>query len=440
MIQTERPEHRGSLAIICLLGSLPAFTSLKLGSLQPEDLVLLFLMGLCIAQSLYSGFSFNFRSNLGRLSFSYSLLVASLFLLAILDLRLKFYPLDNASLLKQPAVLPFIRLLQFASMIYGFFWLIRAFLRRKELLVLAMNVYWRIGIVSCWYAILSYLGIRAFHLPAVSPTVFGAYSSDGSLSSLRACGFFNEGGPFGLYLVSVFVLGLLRRYMTKRHLGAGNTVVLLLAFFLSASKAGLLAAAFLALYSGISAASVRRRVYYLMLSASVLVSAAIWMDLGNHLLSYVVSFQNVELNVDLVGDDPNVVLGRIAALYIVPKMIAAHPITGIGIGNYPLVRNDPDFLGFLPTITDLEDQPGLGFPGIAAEFGIPAALWLVVLLFHPYWVSRKKASIVGIAALFQPLAHAFSVQLTFFYPWFVSACALATCLDERKHETKAGNP
>ena len=120
MIQTERPDHWGSLAIICLLGSLPAFTSLKLGSLQPEDFVLLLLLGFCIAKLLYSGLAFNFHSNLGRLSFSYSLLVVSLLLLAILDLRMKFYPLDNASLLKQPAVLPFVRLLQFTSMICGF--------------------------------------------------------------------------------------------------------------------------------------------------------------------------------------------------------------------------------------------------------------------------------------------------------------------------------
>jgi hypothetical protein len=437
MIQTERPDHRGSLAIICLLGSLPAFTSLKLGSLQPEDFVLLLLLGFCIAKLLYSGLAFNFHSNLGRLSFSYSLLVVSLLLFAILDLRMKFYPLDNASLLKQPAVLPFVRLLQFTSMICGFLWLTKVFLRRQEFLVLAMNVYWRIGIVSSWYAILSYLAIRVFHFSAAPESIFGAYSSE---TSLRARGFFNEGGPFGLYLVSVLVLGLLRRYRTKRRLGVANTVVIFLAFLLSGSKAGLLAAALLALYSGISAASVRRRVYYLMLSASVLVSVAIWMDLGNHLLAYVVGFQTLEQNVDLVGDDPNVVLGRIAALYIVPKMIVAHPVTGIGIGNYPLVRNDPDYLGFLPTITDLEDQPGLGFPGIAAEFGIPATLWLVVLLLRPYWMSRKKASVVGIAALFQPLAHAFSVQLTFFYPWFVSACALATCIDGGKHETKAGNP
>jgi hypothetical protein len=106
-------------------------------------------------------------------------------------------------------------------------------------------------------------------------------------------------------------------------------------------------------------------------------------------------------------------------------MIASHPMTGIGIGNYSLMRNDPHYLGSLPTITDAEDLPAIGIPGIAAEMGIPTTIWLLILLFKPYWVCRKKASIIGVAAIFQPIAHFFGVQLTFFYPWFVSACALA---------------
>jgi hypothetical protein len=121
----------------------------------------------------------------------------------------------------------------------------------------------------------------------------------------------------------------------------------------------------------------------------------------------------------------NLVAGRVSALYIVPKMISAHPVTGIGLGNYPLMRNDPHYLGVLPAIPEVEDVGGIGIPGIAAEIGIPATLWLLILLFMPYQVCRKSASILAVAAAFQPLAHTFAVQLTFFYPWFVSACALA---------------
>jgi len=432
MIHREHLQARsysGVWTIICLLAALPAFTNVKLGSLQPEDFVLLVLVGICIADFLYSGLSFRLLPELKDLSKSYGLLVVSLFLLTILDLRMKFYPLENASLLKQPLILPFIRLLQFASMLYGFLWLTRVFITKKGLLAQAMNVYWRIGIMSSLYATLSCFAVKALHVTPSPDSIFGAYLPDGQM---RARGFFVEGGPFGLYLVSVLVVGLLRRYMTGRRLGMGNMVILFVAFFLSGSKAGFLAGTLLTIYSGISAASFHRKVLYLLLVTSILAGAAVWMNLGDSLLGYATSIQNVELNADMVGNDPNIVLGRIAALYIVPRMIAAHPVTGIGIGNYPLVRNDPDYLGQLPAITDLEDQPGLGIPGIAAEFGIPATLWLLVLLFRPYWQGRKKASILVISALFQPLAHAVGVQLTFFYPWFVSACALAASIGEER--------
>jgi hypothetical protein len=46
--------------------------------------------------------------------------------------------------------------------------------------------------------------------------------------------------------------------------------------------------------------------------------------------------------------------------------------------------------------------------------GALSTIWLLILLFKPYWLCRKKASIIGIAAIFQPLAHFFGVQLTFF--------------------------
>jgi hypothetical protein len=350
--------------------------------------------------------------------------------MAVLALRMTFYPLEEASLLKQPVIFSLSKLLQLASIVCGFFWLTNIFLNNKNLLVQGMTAYWRTGLVVSWYAIASYLVVAIAHLSPENSTMFpGAY---GESPYLRARGFFNEGGPFGMYLVSVFVIGFLRRHMTKQPLGKVNTVVLSIAFLLSASKAGFFTAALLILYSVITAASFRKKIAYLVLSTVLLCGVAVWLNLGTILLGYMASYQNVEDKIALVGRDPNVVLGRIAALYIVPRMISAHPITGIGIGNYPIIRNDPHYLGSLPSMTDAEDLPAIGIPGIAAETGIPAALWLVVLLFAPYWASRKGASIIAVAALYQPLAHNLGVQLTFAYPWFLTACALAALSYEPK--------
>jgi hypothetical protein len=416
----------GVFAVTSLIAILPAFTSIRLASLQAEDFVLLLLMGFCIARFLCSGFSFRISSKLSGLFRSYGLLLLSLFLLAVLALRLTFYPLDEASFLKQPVIFSLSKLLQLAACICGFLWLTNMFLVEKGLLTRAMTAYWRIGILSSWFAVLSWIAVIAAHIDPFSllGSILGAYSVD---YAVRARGFFNEGGPFGIFVVSVFAIGLLRRHMTGRRLGLANILVLSLAFLFSESKAAFFVAVLLILYSILSAASFRKKITYLVLSTVILCGAAAWQNLPAVLVGYYGSYQRIEDNAAVLGRDPNLVLGRIAALYIVPRMIAAHPMTGIGIGNYSLMRNDPQYLGSLPTITDAEDLPGLGIPGIAAEMGIPATIWLLILLFKPYWVCRKKASIIGVAAIFQPIAHFFGVQLTFFYPWFVSACALAAC-------------
>jgi hypothetical protein len=411
------------LMVIGSLAILPTFANLKVGGLQAEDCLLLLVLAFCAARFLYSGFSFSISRRLSGLIRSYFLLLISLLLMAILALRLTFYPLEEVSLLKQPVIFSLSKLLQLASIVCGFFWITNIFLSNKDLLVRGMTAYWRTGVIVSWYAIVSYIVVAITHSSPENSTMFpGAY---GENPYLRARGFFNEGGPFGMYLVSVFAIGLLRRHMIKRSLGTISTAVLSIAFILSASKAGFFTAALLILYSVMKAASIRKRVWYLVLSTLLLFGVAMWLDVGNILMGYVVSYHNVEDKIALVGRDPNVVLGRVAALYIVPRMISAHPITGIGIGNYPLIRNDPHYLGNLPSMTDAEDLPAIGIPGIAAETGIPLAFWLVILLFAPYWATRKGASIITVVALFQPLAHNLGVQLTFAYPWFLSACALA---------------
>jgi len=203
-----------------------------------------------------------------------------------------------------------------------------------------------------------------------------------------------------------------------------QVAILSFSFILASSKAGFMAALFLFLFSTVMAASFTKKIVYFVLSLTLLSSLAVALNFNEQFYAYLHDYQNLEQVISVRGLDYNVVLGRVAALYIVPRMIASHPWTGIGFGNYPLMRNDPHYLGILPSVRHVEDVPGIGIPGIAAEMGIPATLLLVALLLSPVWWSRKQATIVGVAALFQCLAHTFAVQLTFFYPWFVSACAV----------------
>lgn len=408
--------------MVGLLAILPTFTNLKIGSFQPEDFVLLLLLGFCVAKFLCSSFSFRIAAELSDLFQSYSLLLLLLFFLSLLSARLTFYPLIDASFLKRPVIFSLSKLLQFAATVCGFLWLTNVFMTEKKLFTQAMSAYWLTGLAVSFYSILCYLVVAITH-SSTQPAIVGAYNNGGEI--LRARGFFNEGGPFGIYVVSIFLVGFLRRYVTGRRLGLINIAILCLAFILSASKAGFFAAALLFFFSIIAAASFRKKVSYLIISVILLWGVGASLNFGEQLYGYLYSFQNIEQQVADRGADLNLVAGRVSALYIVPKMISAHPVTGIGLGNYPLMRNDPHYLGILPAIPEIEDVGGIGIPGIAAEIGIPATLWLLILLFVPYRLCRKKASILAVAAAFQPMSHTFAVQLTFFYPWFVSACVLA---------------
>lgn len=416
--------------VVSLLAALPSFTYLKIGGLQAEDLVLLLLLGFCVAKFLFSGFSLRISGGLYRLFISYSLILFVVFSLAVFSLRLPLYPLQEASLLKQPVIFPLSKLLQLGAIICSFFWLADLFLKDRYYLDKAINVYWYTGLVGAWYALAScvVLGFSSgLSTSALSP-LLGAYVNN---SLPRARGFFNEGGPYGVYLLSVFLMGFLRRHRTQRSLGWINILILMAAFLLSASKAGFFAVAILTLYAALSTASGVKRLAILTTSTIAIGAVAMWLNVGGSLSSYVYDYQNIEEAIASRGIDPNLVMGRVAAAYIVPRMILAHPFTGIGFGNYPLMRNDPHYLGSLPAVNDTEDLPALGIPSIAAEIGIPATVCLTVLIFTPYWMSRKKAAIITISALYHPLAVILGVQLTFAYPWFISACAVASVFLER---------
>src|ERR1700722_7855356 len=227
----------GRLTVVGLLAILSAFTAIKLGSLQAQDFVLIFLFGFCVAKYLCSGFSFRISAKLSGLFKAYGLLLLVLLATAILALRLTFYPLDEASLLKRPVLFSLSKLFQLAAIVCAFLWLTNVFVAEKKLLVQAMTVYWRSGILTSWYALLSWLVVTIGHIgpaPTFPASILGASSVE---YAVRARGFFNEGGPFGIFVISVFVIGLLRRHMVGRRLGPANIAVLFLAFVLSESKA-----------------------------------------------------------------------------------------------------------------------------------------------------------------------------------------------------------
>lgn len=419
----------GDWFLVGALAIFPAFTNLKIGSFQPEDFILLLILILSIGKVILIGFKVEVPKPLIGLFTGYAVLITLISLFSLLSLRLTFYPLEDTSILKTPFFYSTSRLLQFCAILCGFFWLTVVLSRDREHLKMGMNLYWRTGILVSIYAVISYAALRLRGMD-----LLGAYFS----TTFRARGFFNEGGPFGLYIVSVFMVGVLRRHLDGRPLGWACCSILAAALLLSSSKAGFFAIVLLVLFSVLAASSLRRRLTMLVLASFLLAAFAMFIHMDLLIQGYIESYENIESRMAVLGNDSNLVLGRIAGAYIVPRMIAAHPITGIGIGNYPLMRNDPRYLGELPSVRYLEDQSGLGLAGYAAELGIPVTLLLIALLVAPYQICRKSARIIGIVALTQFTCHLMGAALTFFYPWFVTACALAASGYPPSEKTRYG--
>ena len=320
--------------------------------------------------------------------FAAFLALTSLF--AVAAIRLRFYAPSSISLLKFPIVLSISRILEIALAVYFLLAIADTLRTRPKLLKGALTAYGAIGIVS---AIASLLALAIF-MSTGSNALF--------VSPLdhRARGFFNEGGPYGLFLVSVLIVLSLKRRLFPPASPIGTRAALALIWvvlFLSASKAGLLAAIVCGLATLATSAGRRRRTLaVLILPIACLGFLALFQFA---LRGYVRSYVGFDETVLFRPTDRNLIMGRIVAAFIIPRMISAHPILGIGIGNYSLMRNDPDYLKGLPFVDDW-DLPGLGLISDAAELGVPLTLFLAVLLLYPLRQARKQNAPPGGVHLF----------------------------------------
>jgi hypothetical protein len=346
----------------------------------------------------------------------YVIFLAAALALSLVALRLPFYPPSDISFLKEPFVLSLARLLELSLVIYFMLAMADVLRDRPRLFRVALDVYIAAGTLS---ALASVIAFVVFQLT-------GQYTYLINGLDYRARGFFNEGGPYGLFLTSVILVFLMRRRIYRyvhRSIAWIALGITLIAWLLSFSKAGLLAA-ILCIAAAFLLSGMRKRIM-----AAILVPVALagfFLLFERALAGYRGGLSDFDTAVLFRPEDRNLVMGRIVAVFVVPRMIAAHPILGIGVGNYSLMRNDPEYLQGLPVIDDW-DLPGLGLISDAAELGLPLAIVLAFLMLRPLWRCRraKAPTIVLAAAAFQPAALAMGVNLNFFYPWVVTAFVLA---------------
>ena len=347
----------------------------------------------------------------------YVVFMVAALVLAVASLRFTFYIPPGLPIFGRPVYITISRVVELFASTFIMVWLADLFRQEPNKLRFTMRIYFWTGVVSALYSYFSFVANRL-----TDRGFYGSY-----LVTERLRGFYNEGGPYGLYLFTVIFVGLALyslRWESLVRMRVG-LALLPLAFYKSYSKAAFSAVLALMLVNGLFARGIGRR---LMLLAGMTVIAIVGVRTVN--LSEVLSVAESDSGTyerasHLHAGDGNYVLGRVAARFIVPRMISAHPLSGIGWGNYGVLRNDPQYRG-ASVWSDIADTPGLGVLGYAAEMGIPLLSFLIVLLFLPYLLLRRLrvATWLTNLALMSPLVHLFGAQLNVTYPWIVTAFAL----------------
>ncbi len=401
--------------LLAIIACLSATILLKLASIQFLEFVELALLLYVAIRIWVNRGQFEIGRAIGQLACGYGVFLALASAGALLAYTRPFYA-DDARGFYRPGYITLAREVELLAGASTLVVLTQVFRDTRAFCFFAMRVYFAAGSVS------AVLSLAAF----IASLLFGA--SLPLTVDNRASGFYNEGGPYGLYLVSVLTVGWVLRYaspQSHRWLVTTAQVCNGLALLASLSKAGIFAAAILFTINLFQSKGVRQRALTGVLMAGV-VAVAFTTKAWVGATGYLINGQVYEMYSHLVPANGNFVIGRVAGLYFVPRMIRIHPWAGVGWGNYGLVRNNVQYRGLSVVVAVPTDQPSLGLYGLTAEIGIPLIILLAALLFWPVrivWRHTRWRPLVTLS-LIQPVVHLCGGQLNLTYPWIVTAFSL----------------
>ncbi|MFD2826873.1 O-antigen ligase family protein [Leeuwenhoekiella polynyae] len=246
--------------------------------------------------------------------------------------------------------------------------------------------------------VLSFIGVD-------SPFVYGGG---------RLRGGYVEGGPFGLFVVFYFIV---RNFLFGRNLKWLVLVIILIAA--TQSKASVLffivALILQQLYKQkISIPKVIGTLSVLLLFTVIINS---YFDFVDRIEGYISDYNEIELQIAKRPDDANLIMGRIAATVIAPKMIEDNFLLGVGLGNYSLTRNNPNYLGVLPSVKEW-DLTGLGgITNLLIETGVIGIFLFFRILYILY--RKTKYKVLKYLILIFIIVQFFGVQTYFQYIWYL---------------------
>ena len=409
------PETGWERVFLFLVGALASTIILKIGPLQVLEIIYLIQIAVLLLAA-FRGKSLRVFRPFAHIGIYFGCFSIASFILALVALRLDFYTPEDLTPIKGPVLITISRIVELMANVSMMLYLGNQFRRYPGKARFTMRVYFWTGVASGIYSILSY------PLSVAGIASLGAYQDDHRLR-----GFYNEGGPWGIYLLTVIFVGyvLLRLKWERPHrIWIGYAIV---AAVLpgSASKAAVVAIPVFFLLIGLFARSLTAKIAIITSLFTIAIGLMQVTDPAALFRTYLKSSDVYERESAHHRKDGNYIYGRIAGLFIVPRMVAAHPFTGIGWGNYGLVRNSPEFRG-ASVWADIDDDPGLGIAGLTADLGLPLFAFLILCLALPFATVRRINAPTYIInmALLQPAAHLCGAQLNLTYPWVITSFAL----------------
>jgi hypothetical protein len=346
----------------------------------------------------------------------YVIFMAAAILLSIYALGQDLFPYGPTSFLKRPLVMTLSRVAELLLDVFYMLYLADLYRKDLKLCLLGMKTYFWFGILSAIYSIATY------PLNILYELNLGTYAGEH-----RMRGFLNEGGPYGVYLISMLLVTAVLRnrgWLTRAQARWGF-VLFIFCMVMSQSKS---AFAFLPVLALIDVYVLLPRIGKAICAGGlilIVVVAASLTDWGRLVEAYEGAASDYRALSQIRSEDGNYVMGRVAGTVLAPRMIAARPLTGVGWGNYGLVRDDPKYRqGTAFAIAN--DAPGLGPIDYVVELGIPLWIYLTWVEFRPFqYLRRRRADLLLLnLALMQPLANIFGAHLNITYPWVVGGFAL----------------
>jgi len=379
------------------------YTELKIDVIKVSEIALLLLTPLLYLRKV------------NKWIFYFLFLFTLWFLLTIILNPFKdFYLLQQVSILKKSYLISLGRFLELISCV-NLMALVYLFFENKTRL--EINNYVKYIFNFCLLFLIINVIIYYLYINGIIKETRTVYWVD----RLRA--WFGEGGPFGLMLSFTYVLTFF--YKSKYHLFIRIFIVYVI-FFLARSKAGILLILFwyLILYYK-RAYKILRELNIIVIIIGGFVISLIFIELAS---GYIYAIANVKKEMTERPTDINLVMGRIAGVFIFPEMIIDHPIFGIGLGNYPIMRNNPDYLGFIPK-SPVGETDAHGFGGLV-QLLVDGGLFIFGLFFFIIYklYSKLKEKSNAMDTNFLIIFLFFflmGVQIYFLYPWILMGIIIA---------------